>query len=411
MSAAVDAFRIEVDGFSPEAAVRRLLEHAARLQASDLFLLAGANEMTISVRHLGVMRIIATVSSDFGKHCKAHIQAMADMNLADHRKPHDGRWLFESNGQHIDLRISSLPTLHGEDLALRLLVRESVLLDLDNLGLRRKEYNQLIELLACPSGLILVTGPTGAGKTTTLYACLHHLNNGVRKINTIEDPIEYTLDGIRQTRVDARLDLQFPELLRAVLRQAPDVIMIGEIRDPMTAETAVRAANSGHLVLATLHAPIGVGAVQSMLALGVLPHFLASSLRGVIAQRLVRTLCVHCRGSIELGEVAPHTFDEVKDLLGSGEGQCLYVARGCVRCQATGYVARTGVFEVLPISPAMRRLIMERQPTPVLRTQALEEGAVDIRQAAMLRVARGETTTEEVLRVIPPEYLGLDDGQ
>src|SRR5207237_1310142 len=189
----------------------------------------------------------------------------------------------------------------------------------------------------------------GAGKTTTLYACLNYLNNGQRKINTIEDPIEYALAGVRQSQVNPRLEVDFPELLRSVLRQAPDVIMVGEVRDPVTAETAVRAANSGHLVLATLHAPVAAGAIQSMLSLGVHPHFLSSSLRGVIAQRLIRTLCPKCKTSFDLTD-SVHTFDEVRPWLEPGQGQVLYGPVGCAACRMNGYAGRTGVFELLTVT-------------------------------------------------------------
>jgi type II secretory ATPase GspE/PulE/Tfp pilus assembly ATPase PilB-like protein len=391
----------------PEDAVHRLLDLAVERGISDLFFLAGEDDVHVAARHLGILRPLTRFPVELGRHCMAHIKAAAGMDVAEHRRPLDGRWLTRHHGRHVDLRISTIPTLYGEDFTLRLLVRESMLLNLDALGLFRKEYNELLKLLLSPSGLLLVTGPTGAGKTTTLYACLNQLNNGRRKINTIEDPVEYALGGVRQSQVNPRLKLDFPDLLRGVLRQAPDVIMVGEIRDPVTAETAVRAANSGHLVLATLHAPGAAGAVQSLLSLEVHPHFVASSLRGVVAQRLVRTLCPDCKVAIDL-LLSPHTFDEVRPWLEPGEGQTLYAARGCPRCGQTGYAARTGVFEVLTISEDLRKLIQAREPTQVLRRKAVDEGMIEMRQAALLAVARGQTTSEEVLRVVPPEYLGLE---
>jgi type II secretory ATPase GspE/PulE/Tfp pilus assembly ATPase PilB-like protein len=347
--------------------------------------------------------------SDLGRRCMSHIKAMAGMDVAERRRPLDGRWIRDKKGgPKIDLRISTIPTLYGEDFTLRLLVRDSQLLALEELGLLRKDFNQLYSLLNSPSGLILVTGPTGSGKTTTLYACLTYLNNGERKINTIEDPIEYAVEGIRQSQINPRLDVDFPELLRGVLRQAPDVIMVGEIRDPLTAQTAVRAANSGHLVLATLHAPVAAGAIQSMISLGVHPHFLSSSLRGVIAQRLIRTLCPTCKMSFDLS-IAPHTFDDVKQWLEPGEGHQLFAAKGCPECHMTGYTARTGVFEVLTVSREIRKLIFEKHTTQAIRQKAIADGMIEFKQSAMLKVARGLTSAEEVLRVVPTEYLGLDD--
>jgi len=238
---------------------------------------------------------------------------------------------------------------------------------------------------------------------------LTHLNNGQRKINTIEDPIEYAIPGIRQAQVNPKLDVTFPEMLRGVLRQAPDVIMIGEIRDAETADTAVRAANSGHLVLATLHAPVAAGAVASLLNLGVHPHFLASSLLGVLAQRLVRTLCKECKIGFDLYD-SPHTFDDVKPHLQPGEGERIFGANGCPACKMMGFSGRTAVVETIAISPGLRRLIMERQPMQVLRKKAIEEGMIEFRQSALLKVAQGETSIEEVFRSIPTEYLGTDNA-
>jgi type II secretory ATPase GspE/PulE/Tfp pilus assembly ATPase PilB-like protein len=266
------------------------------------------------------------------------------------------------------------------------------------------QLQQLVNLLSQPSGLLLVTGPTGSGKSTTLYACLHFLNNGQRKINTIEDPIEYSMDGIRQSQVNLRIGVDFPDLLRSVLRQSPDVIMIGEIRDPVTAETAVRAANSGHLVCATLHAPVAAAAIESMLSLGVHPHFLSTGLLGVLAQRLVRTLCEGCKLGLDLADAAP-SFDEVRPWLSPGQGHAMYTATGCELCGKTGYTQRTGIFEVFSISPDIRRLIGERRASGEIERQAEREGLLDFRRAALVKIAQGATNIEEVLRAVPAEHL------
>jgi type II secretory ATPase GspE/PulE/Tfp pilus assembly ATPase PilB-like protein len=245
---------LDVDNLRPPEVVDRLLEHAANLTASDLFFCTNEHHMAVSARHLGVLRLVSALPLEVGRHCLAHIKTMAELAATERRRPLDGRWVHERpNGAVLDLRIETLPTLHGEDLAVRLLDRHSPLLALGNLGLGPGDHQQLRKLLR-GGGLVLVTGPTGSGKTTTLYACLTYLDNGERKINTIEDPIVYALPGIRQSQVSPAVGLDFPDLLRAVLRQGPDVIMVGEVRDPVTAQTAVRAGNSGHLVLATLHA-------------------------------------------------------------------------------------------------------------------------------------------------------------
>jgi type II secretory ATPase GspE/PulE/Tfp pilus assembly ATPase PilB-like protein len=329
------------------------------------------------------------------------------MDVFERRRPQDGRWVYRNGSKGVDVRLNTIPTLHGEDCALRLLVRETRLLSLANLGMIRRDYNQLLSLLSSPGGLVLVSGPTGAGKTTTLYACLSHLNNGDRKINTIEDPVEYAVAGIRQSQVNPKVEVGFPELLRSVLRQAPDVIMIGEIRDALSAETAVRAANSGHLVLATLHAPTAASAIQSMLSLGVHPHFLASSLLGVIAQRLIRTLCPKCRVAYELADPA-QTFAEVWPRLEPGEGQGLYGPKGCPDCRGVGYAGLTGLFEVITVSRGLRQLVADRQPTQAIHHKAVEEGMIELRHSALLKVAQGTTTIEEVFRVVPSEFLGMD---
>jgi type II secretory ATPase GspE/PulE/Tfp pilus assembly ATPase PilB-like protein len=409
MNEPVNTLQISVEDLPPEEAVSDLIEHAANLGVSDLFFAAHERHAMVSVRHLGVLRPLTHLPEDLGRRCMSHIKVLADLDLAERRRPQDGRWIHERpGGDKLDLRVSIIPTLYGEDITLRLLDRSTRLLSLDKLGLHRRDSQLLLSMLHCPSGLILVSGPTGSGKTTTLYACLNHLNNGLRKINTIEDPVEYAIGGIRQSQVNPKVAVGFVDLLRSVLRQAPDVIMVGEVRDPETAATAVLAANSGHLVLATLHAPTAPAAVQSMYNLGVHPHHLAGGLLGVITQRLVRTLCPHCRQQFDLSD-APHTFDEVRAFLEPGDGFRMFGPKGCMECRMLGYAGRTGVFEVLKVGPALRRLVLDRAPTPVLHQQAVADGMVECRLSAMIKVARGETSVEEVFRAIPPEYLALEE--
>lgn len=402
-----EKLRLDLAGLAPEAAVDLLLEHAANAEVSDIFFCTNENEVLVLVRYLGLMRPLATLTLDQGRRCLTHIKALAGMDITEKRRPLDGRWIHQrDNGKTLDLRLNSLPTIHGEDLTMRLLDRESQLLKLDRLGMLRRDQNVLHALLNSPSGLLLVTGPTGSGKTTTLYSCLEHLNNGRRKINTIEDPVEYDLPDIRQAQVNHRLDVGFAELLRSVLRQAPDVIMVGEIRDTETADTAVRAANSGHLVLATLHAPVAAGAVPALLNLGVNPHFLASALLGVIAQRLIRNLCKDCKTGFELSELS-YTFEDVQDMLEPEQGKFLYGAGGCDKCHMTGYAGRTGVFEMMVCSAGIRELIMQKASLQQIRQKSIEEGLIEFRRSALLSVARGETSIEEVFRAIPTEYLGV----
>ncbi len=395
----------DLDGLDVEQAVVRLIAYAAGLPASDLFISAEEDEATISVRHLSLVRELLTVSREDGVRYVNHIKAVAGMPVDQRFRPSDGRWVCTvDEGHRVDVRVNTVPTLWGEDLAIRLMEYNFTLLNLENLGFHKRNLDGLLSLLARPSGLILVTGPAGAGKTTTLYACLAHLNDGSQRIVTIEDPVELAMPGIRQCEVRPSINLGFPDLLRAALRQAPDVIMVGEIRDPVTAETAVLAANSGQLVFATIHAPIAAGAINSMLALGANPHFLSTCLLGALSQRLVRRLCEQCKVAFDLSG-SPHTFDDVRNWLEPGQGESIYSSPGCKDCHFEGFSGRTGVTEVLRVSPAIRTLIHENRPNREIRHKALEEGMVDLRRSALLKVAQGITSTEEVVRTIPAEYL------
>ena len=394
---------------APEAALAGLVEHAVSLGASDLFLNANHDQLAILVRHLGMVRPIANLPTEQGKRLLQHLKAKASMDLTEKRRPMDGRWIYaRENGGFVDLRINIIPTMYGEDFAIRLLDRGGRLFVLENVGMEPSQLQLYLQMLASPSGLILITGPTGSGKTGTLYASLIRLNDGRRKINTIEDPIEYAVDGLRQSQVNPAIDLGFGELLRAVLRQSPDCVMIGEIRDSETAQTAVHAANSGVLVFATLHAPSAAGAVQSMRSLGVHSHFLSTALRGVVAQRLARMLCPKCKMSFE-NTLPPETFEDIRPWLDGKPASTLYAPKGCDACNKVGYNSRTGLFEVMAISRDMRNLISDGAPTRDLRAKALDEKMLDFRRASLLKVARGETSTEEVFRVIPSEHLLLDD--
>lgn len=400
---------IPLEHLDVEQAVAQVIHQAAHMPASDIFLCWEEERLIVSVHHLGILKELTSVPRETGRRFVNYLKAMAGMDLSTSFRPLDGRWVHELlGGRKLDLRLNTIPTLYGEDLAIRILERNMELLELGSLGLLSGDAGHVRQFLRNPGGLILVTGPSGSGKTTTLYACLHCLNDGTRKINTIEDPVEYSMSGVRQSAINPKVDLDFPELLRSVLRQAPDVIMVGEIRDPVTAETAVRAANSGHLVLATLHAPVASAAIDAMFALGVHPHFLATCLLGVLTQRLLRTLCPECRQSFDISE-SPQTFEEVRPWLKPDEGNHIYSAPGCDACRQEGYAGRTGVFEVLRVSKQLRRMIAEGKPARELRSQAVEDGMIDIRRSALLKVAAGVTSTEEVMRAIPSEHLLPDE--
>lgn len=407
MNEQVDFAEVPLTSLLPQEAVLRVVHEAADAQASDLFFFSDEEGLTIAMRRMGQVEKIATVGKEQGRQIISHVKAVAGLDIMERRRPSEGRWIIEHHGGKLDLRINIIPTLYGEDLTARILDRGQGLRKLDSLGMAISDRMKLESLLANPSGLILVTGPTGTGKTTTLYACLQHLSTGERKINTLEDPIEYALPSIRQSQVNTKLGVDFAELLRNILRQAPDVIMIGEVRDEATANTAVRAANSGHLVLATLHAPIAAGALQSMRALGTNPYFLSSCLLGVIAQRLLRKLCMKCRTAYDISD-SPETFAEIESLLQPGEGRTLYGPGSCEDCRGQGYNGRVGVFEIMAMNRRLRQLLQGSVSMEELQQAAIDHGMIEFRRAAMLKVAQGVTSTEEVLSELSAEYLGLE---
>ena len=385
----------------PEHAMEMLVNHAVNAGASDLFMTCNEDCMDVSVRHLGIVKKIAELPSELGFLCINHVRAVSGLKFHEKRRPQDGRWIYRRpDGEvTVDLRLNTMPTLYGESVAMRLLVRDSQLQELENLGMVGPQLGTLLGMLHSPSGLILVTGPTGSGKTTSLYACLHFLNDGRRKIHTIEDPVEYAVHGLCQTQANEEHGAGFAELLRGIVRQGTDVMMISEIRDRPTAEVAVRAANSGQLVFATLHASVAAAAVQSMLGLGVPSQFLASSLLAVISQRLVRTLNPNTRVPVDLS-MAPRTFEEVQNWLEPGQGKVVYTA-GEQAEGNEGYQGRTGVFELMTMSPKLRELINEMAPAAVIHEQFLAEGMLDFQRAAMLKVAEGVTSFDEMHRSLP----------
>jgi general secretion pathway protein E len=324
------------------------------------------------------------------------------LNIAERRLPQDGRIKVNVRGREIDLRVSTMPTLWGESLVLRILDRSSVELDFPKLGFSGASYNQFSSLLAEPNGIILVTGPTGSGKTTTLYTALKGLNSSERKIFTVEDPIEYQLPGINQIQVHPKIGLTFATSLRSILRQDPDIIMVGEMRDLETAQVAIQASLTGHLVLSTVHTNSAAATVTRLLDMGVEKYLLASCLKGVIAQRLVRRLCEHCAAPAgddrtALG-VANAAGLDVRKALG-GEAPRLRKAVGCPACRQTGFSGRTTIFEILNVSHNVRSSILASSPERVIEIAGITDGMQTLLQNGLTKALRGETTPEEVLRV------------
>ena len=372
--------------------INALLTQAIKETASDIHIESFEHRLQVRFRVDGVLREVLTPPRALGPLLVSRVKVMANLDIAEKRLPQDGRISLRVAGRPVDVRVSTIPSGHGERVVMRLLDKSAGRLDLGQLGMGERERQRLSDLLQRPHGIFLVTGPTGSGKTTTLYAGLGFLNDRQRNIMTVEDPIEYYLDGISQTQVNRRVEMTFARGLRAILRQDPDVVMVGEIRDLETAEIAVQASLTGHLVLSTLHTNSAVGAITRLRDMGVEQFLLSSSLTGVLAQRLVRRLCGHCKLP-----VAANAAD--LDLLGNGQPvNVLYAPQGCERCGHSGYHGRVGTFELVPIDPTLQTLIHDGAGE-----QALERHArtltPSLRQDCRQRVLSGETSLEEFVRV------------
>lgn len=372
-----------------------LLSEAIKESASDIHIETFENHITIRFRVDGVLREVLEPQRILAPLIVSRIKVMAKCDIAEKRLPQDGRITLRIAGRAVDVRVSIMPTSHGERVVLRLLDKQNAHLDLAELGMEPTILKLMQSLIAIPHGIILVTGPTGSGKTTTLYAALTSLNNQSRNILTVEDPIEYDLPGIGQTQVNYKVNMTFAKGLRAILRQDPDVVMVGEIRDLETAQIAIQASLTGHLVLSTLHTNSAIGAITRLDDMGIEPFLLSSSLIGVLAQRLIRILCKHCKE----GKTA--TLKE-SELLNISINSILYHPKGCAECRYTGYSGRSGVYELIAIDDTLRTLIHDRQSEQVIR-KYVRTLFPSIRQDGFHRVTEGHTSLEEVLRVTHEE--------
>ncbi len=373
--------------------INAILTQAVKENASDIHIETFENRMIIRMRVDGVLREILEPPRTLAALVISRIKVMAKLDIAEKRIPQDGRISLRVAGRGVDVRVSTLPSGHNERIVMRLLDKSAGRLNLEHLGMDPATHERLKELIKKPHGIILVTGPTGSGKTTTLYAALTNLNESSRNILTVEDPIEYYIDGIGQTQVNNKVDMSFARGLRAILRQDPDVVMIGEIRDLETAEIAVQASLTGHLVFSTLHTNTAVGAVTRLRDMGVEPFLLSSSLIGVIAQRLVRLLCQDCR--------EPYVADAAQcDLIhvDSSNPPTLYRHNGCAACNHTGYVGRNGIYEFVEIDNTTRNLIHDGASEQAVE-QYVHQSVPTIRQDGVRLVLAGKTSLEEVLRV------------
>ncbi len=378
----------------------QLLAAAAASHASDIHLSCQADGLHVSLRIDGLLHQQGVLfPMEAAWRLINHIKVQAEIDLSERRRPQNGRARVFVQDHRVDLRIAILPTNYGQDIVIRMLDADLALLELEQLGMQRRELSRLMGVISAPSGLVLVTGPTGAGKTTTLYAMLKRLHNGARKIITIENPVEYDIAGINQAQVNYRLGVDCHTLLRTALQQDPDIIMVGEVRDPETANVAVQAAVTGHLVFATLHSVGAVGAIESILNLGAHPHFVARALRGVIAQALVRKVCENCSERIsETESVLP--LDEIQSLLGPDDHPALAMGRGCDQCHQSGYHGRMGLFEIMAADNNIRRLIERGETAGRIRQAAIEAGMIPIQQMGKLAAFLGRTTVEELLRTV-----------
>ncbi|MFA5832144.1 MAG: GspE/PulE family protein [Bacteroidota bacterium] len=370
----------------------KIITEAIQLNASDIHVEPYEKLLRVRTRLDGVLHELMTLPVAKSRPLISRLKIMADLDIAERRRPQDGRIRVKQNEKTIDIRVSTLPTDFGEKIVLRILDKSHLNLQLTNLGFEENDLALFQKTLHLPYGMILVTGPTGSGKTTTLYGALNYINDSKVNITTIEDPIEYNLPGINQTHVHAEIGLTFANVLRSILRQDPNVIMLGEIRDYETAEIAVRAALTGHLVLSTLHTNDSLSAVTRLIDMGVEPFLVSSSVRLIIAQRLLRKICPHCK------EQYHPSKEELTELGIRENGAQYFKGKGCSHCLNSGYKGRTATYEMLNISAEMSELIVKRSSAKELHAQAHLEGFTTIRQNAILKAQKGETTLYEVLR-------------
>ncbi|CAI1926960.1 Type II traffic warden ATPase [Serratia quinivorans] len=376
--------------------INAMLAEAVKEGASDIHIEPFEQQLTIRFRIDGILRPILTPARQLATLLVSRIKVMAKLDIAEKRLPQDGRISLRIGGRVIDVRVSTLPSNHGERVVLRLLDKNNARLELDSAGIAEDTLITLKKLIHSPHGIVLVTGPTGSGKSTTLYAALQQINHQSRNIMTVEDPIEYDLDGIGQTQVNPKVEMTFARGLRAILRQDPDVVMIGEIRDTETAQIAVQASLTGHLVLSTLHTNSAVGAIGRLRDMGIEPFLLSSSLLGILAQRLVRTLCVHCRQSETLTE-------EEWQQIGFPDMQAphpIFHAVGCEQCNMSGYRGRTGIHELLLVDEEIRHAISQGGSENTLARQVKHRS---LRHDGLDKVLAGITTLEEIMRVTQEE--------
>jgi type IV pilus assembly protein PilB len=371
--------------------VNTLLAEAVKVGASDIHIEPYEKNMRVRYRVDGVLTEVMEPPIKLKNAVISRLKIMSELDIAERRIPQDGRIKLKIGAKKVDLRVSTLPCIYGEKVVMRILDKGNLNLDLADFGMEQKAIDDVYKAIAAPFGMVLVTGPTGSGKTTTLYSCLSKLNSPETNIMTAEDPVEYNIDGINQVQVRDEVGLTFASALKAFLRQDPNIVMVGEIRDLETGGIATKAALTGHLVLSTLHTNDAPSTINRMIDMGIEPFLVASSTVLIMAQRLVRRICSSCKQEIQLS-------DEALADVGLQPGTPVYKGKGCDKCTGTGYSGRQGLYEVMPITPALRELILDRASTTEIRHKAVEEGMLTLRSDGMIKVVKGITTIEEVLR-------------
>ena len=378
--------------------VNMIVSKAVQERASDIHIEPEENVLKTRYRVDGMLHETPSPPKHLQSAVISRIKIMADLDIAERRKPQDGRFSIKMEGKQIDVRVSCIPTMYGENVVLRLLDTSSTLISLKDMGFSKEVLEKYEKLVTRPHGIILVTGPTGSGKTTTLYASLDKINTVEKNIITIEDPVEYKLEGIRQTQVNPKVDLTFANGLRSILRQDPDIIMVGEMRDFQTAEIAIQAALTGHLVFSTLHTNDAPGAVTRMVDMRIETFLVSSSVIGVLAQRLVRIICPACK------EKYQPTKEELKDIGLIGDEKIdFYRGKGCDKCMKTGYKGRIGIFELMMVDDEIKNLIIAKKQSEEIRKSALAKGMISLQDDGIEKIKQGRTTVEEVLRVTQEE--------
>ena len=372
-----------------------ILLQAVKDQASDIHLEPFEREFKVRYRVDGTLYEMSPPPKSLALALTSRIKVMSGLDISERRLPQDGRILMDIEGKQVDLRVSTLPTAYGESVVIRVLDKSVVSLSLDHIGMRTEILNNFRKLITKPNGILLVTGPTGSGKTTTLYSALREINKIESKIITTEDPVEYDIDGIVQIPINPKIDLNFARCLRAILRQDPDIIMVGEIRDEETAQIAIQSSLTGHLVFSTLHTNDAPGAITRLLDMGIEPFLITSSVEAVLAQRLVRTICSHCKETYTPREQELRDLGISKTDIGS---RSFYRGRGCRVCNNTGYKGRAGIFELFIMTDPLRTLVLERAAAVHLRHKAQELGMRTLREDGLLKIFDGETTPDEVIR-------------